>query len=215
MLAENRTRDFFDGYAKGFDAIYGNRNSLPNSIVNRIFRKSMQLRFEKTINGCNPIEGKSVLDIGCGPGHYAVTLAKRGAGRVLGTDLAEGMLHLAAEHAKSAGVAGICEFRTADFNQWNEFEQFDYVILMGFMDYMANPKAVIERAISLTRCKAFFSFPADGGFLAWQRAKRYQKRCDLFLYREEKIRDLFSSLPGIGMSVEAIARDFFVTVTIA
>jgi 2-polyprenyl-3-methyl-5-hydroxy-6-metoxy-1,4-benzoquinol methylase len=215
MSAEDRTRDFFDGYADDFDAIYGSRNGLINSVVNRLFRKSMKLRYEKTIEGCRPIEGKSVLDIGCGPGHYSVTLAKRGAGRVLGIDVAEGMLRLGTEHARQAGVADICEFHKADFYTFSAADAFDYLILTGIMDYIPDPKKVIEKAISLTRSKAFFSFPVDGGLLAWQRAQRYQKRCDLFLYTEDQLRALFSSFHGIHANIEPISRDFFVTVSVA
>ena len=215
MPAEDRTRDFFDNYARDFDAIYGNRNGVINSAVNRLFRKSMKLRYVKTIEGCSPIEGKSVLDIGCGPGHYSVTLAKRGAGRMLGIDVAEGMLRLATEHARQAGVADSCEFRKADFYTFSAANPFDYLILMGLMDYMPDPKRVIEKAISLTRSKAFFSFPVDGGLLAWQRSKRYQKRCDLFLYSQDQLRALFSSFQGINANIELISRDFFVTVSVA
>lgn len=214
METENRTRDFFDSYAKNFDAIYGNRNGVFNSVINRLFRQSMKLRYEKTIEGCNPTEGKSVLDIGCGPGHYSVTLAKRGAALVMGVDVADGMLRLAAKLARREGMADKCEFRNADFTTFGADNQFDYVILMGFMDYMSDPKRVIEKAISLTRSKAFFSFPASGGLLAWQRRKRYKKRCDLFLYSEEQLKQLFSSFPGIHTNIESIARDFFVTVTV-
>jgi len=215
MFAEDRTRDFFDSYANDFDAIYGNRNGLINSVVNRLFRKSMKQRYEKTIEGCCPIEAKSVLDIGCGPGHYSVTLAKRGAGQVLGIDVAEGMLRLATEYARQAGAADSCEFRKANFYTFSPADPFDYLILMGLMDYMPDPKKVVEKAISLTRSKAFFSFPVDGGLLAWQRRQRYQKRCDLFLYTEDQLRALFSSFPGIHASIEPISRDFFVTVSIA
>jgi SAM-dependent methyltransferase len=214
MPTENRTRDFFDSYAKDFDGIYGNRNGVLNSVANRLFRKSMKLRYERTIEGCRPIEGKSVLDIGCGPGHYSVELAKRGAGRVVGVDVAEGMLQLASEHARQAGAAGRCEFRKADFYNFSANDAFDYLILMGFMDYMPDPRKVIEKAISLTRFKAFFSFPVAGGLLAWQRGQRYQKRCDLFFYSEGQLRALFSSFPGINASIEQISRDFFVTVSV-
>src|SRR5215471_5714500 len=98
MPAE-RTQEFFHQYANDFDAIYSNRNGLLNGFVNRVFRKSMRLRFEKSVEGCQPIEGKSVLDVGCGPGHYSITLARRGAGRVVGLDFAGGMIQIAAQHA--------------------------------------------------------------------------------------------------------------------
>lgn len=215
MPAEDRTQGFFHRYANDFDAIYSNRTGLVNGVLNRLFRKSMKLRFEKTIEGCQPIAGKSVLDIGCGPGHYAITLAQRGAARVVGIDFAEGMLQLAAEHARQVGVAGRCEFRKADFHTFSADDPFDYLILMGFMDYMPDPQKIVAKALSLTRAKAFFSFPADGGFLAWQRRKRYQKRCDLFLYSEDQLRKLLAEFPGADARIEPIARDFFVTMSVA
>jgi 2-polyprenyl-3-methyl-5-hydroxy-6-metoxy-1,4-benzoquinol methylase len=214
MQLEDRTQGFFHRYAGDFDAIYSNRGGLFNGAVNQLFRKSMKLRFEKSIEGCRPIEGRSVLDVGCGPGHYAITLAQRGAGRVLGIDFAEGMLSLATEHARQTGVADRVEFRKADFSTFSANTPFDYIILMGFMDYMPEPDKVVGKALSLTRSRAFFSFPADGGLLAWQRRKRYQRRCDLFLYTESKIRNLFAQFPGIDTNVEPIARDFFVTASV-
>jgi len=210
-MPADRTQVFFHQYANDFDAIYSNRGGLVNGFLNGMFRKSMKLRYEKTIEGCSPIEGKTVLDVGCGPGHYSITLAQRGAGRVLGIDFAEGMLGIAAEHARKAGVGDRCEFRQADFLKFSAPEPFDYVILMGFMDYMADARGVIAKALSLTRSKAFFSFPVDGGLLAWQRKLRYRSRCELHMYRREQLEQLVTSFPGARATIEPIARDFFVT----
>lgn len=207
-MRADRTQDFFHHYANGFDAIYSTRSGFVNSMVNATLRKSMRLRFLKSIAGCDPIAAKSVLDVGCGPGHYSITLAQRGAARLLGLDFAEGMLDLARQHAERAGVADRCEFVAGDFLNYRFAEVFDYVIVMGFMDYMKDPKLVIDKALSLTRSQAFFSFPVAGGILAWQRQLRYRKRCDLFLYTEAQLRTLFS---GVEIKIERIARDFFVT----
>ena len=70
---------FFEDYARDFDALYGTRRSLLNDLVNPILRRSMKLRTERTLAGCSPIEGATVLDVGCGPGHHSVELARRGA----------------------------------------------------------------------------------------------------------------------------------------
>jgi 2-polyprenyl-3-methyl-5-hydroxy-6-metoxy-1,4-benzoquinol methylase len=212
MTAE-RTQDFFHQYAGDFDAIYSNRNGLFNGVVNNLFRKSMKLRFGKSIEGCRPVEGKTVLDVGCGPGHYSITLAQRGAAHVTGIDFADGMLKIAEQHAERAGVGSKCEFKVADFSKFTASQPFDYVIVMGFMDYMADPKQIVQRVISLTRSKAFLSFPSAGGFLAWQRRLRYKKRCDLFLYERAELDRLFSGFPEVEAKIEPIARDFFVTLT--
>ena len=214
-MSTDRTQSFFHQYAHDFDAIYSNRNGLVNGLVNRVFRKSMKLRYLKSIEGCQPIEGKSVLDVGCGPGHYSITLAQRGAARVVGLDFAEGMLQIAADHARQAGVGERCTFLTGDFLSYSPPEPFDYVIVMGFMDYMANPRRVVQKVLSLTRSKAFFSFPVSGGILGWQRKMRYRSRCDLFLYSRRELEDLFSSFPGVQARIEPAARDFFVTASVA
>jgi 2-polyprenyl-3-methyl-5-hydroxy-6-metoxy-1,4-benzoquinol methylase len=210
MKSGERTSRFFDSYAHDFGAIYGTSNGLVTRIVNRLFRESMMIRYRKTIEGCDPIKGRSVIDIGCGPGHYCVTLARMGAGRVLGLDFAPDMIDLARGNAKSAGVGDICDFVCEDFMAFEAHVRFDYAILMGFMDYIRDPSPLIEKVVSLTSARAFFSFPAAGGLLAWQRKFRYRRRCDLYLYTEDDLRRLFAGGPG-RIEVERIARDFFVT----
>ena len=211
---ETRTAEFFDQYAGDFSAIYGNDNTPLNAVVNRLFRRSMVLRYERTLAGCNPIEGKSVIDIGCGPGHYAAALAARGAARVLGVDFASGMIEIAKQRAERAGVADRCTFTLGDFLQVTGDEKFDYAVVMGFMDYIEDPKALMQKVLRVCRGKAFFSFPADGGLLAWQRRLRYKSRCALYLYTEPQIRSIVSSLGVKASSVEPISRDFFVTLTV-
>jgi SAM-dependent methyltransferase len=212
-MSSDRTRSFFDGYAADFGGIYSPSTGVIKSWINRTFRASMMLRYAKTLEGCAPVQGKTVLDIGCGPGLYSVALAERGAGRVVGLDFAEGMLKLARERASLAWVAGRCDFRNQDLFSFDEHESFDYVILMGFMDYMAEPRKVIEKVLTLARSKAFLSFPVDGGFIAWQRKLRYRRRCDLFLYTRRQVEELFLPFTGVDVEIEDIAQDFFVTIS--
>src|SRR5580704_19177098 len=104
MNTDTRTTSgFFDGYARRFDAIYGNADTPLNAVVNRWLRRSMKLRYDRTLEGCVPIEGTRVLDVGCGPGHYGVALAERGAASVFGLDFAQGMLDIAKDRAARAG----------------------------------------------------------------------------------------------------------------
>ena len=205
-----QTSQFFDGYAADFDAIYGSDNGPVERIANRLFRRAMLVRYEKTLAGCHPAAGCSVIDIGCGPGHYSIALARAGAEKVLGLDFAAGMLKIARKRAEALDVAQRCSFVLGDFLTHPIPERFDYAIVMGFMDYVRDPRPVIDRVLTIVRRRAFFSFPKAGGPLAWQRQLRYRNRCDLFLYRHEEIHNLLSRT-GAPFSIESIGRDFFVT----
>jgi 2-polyprenyl-3-methyl-5-hydroxy-6-metoxy-1,4-benzoquinol methylase len=211
-VPQNRISDFFDSYAEGFNAIYGTGNTMINRLINRFFRKSMKLRYLKTIKGCTPIEGKRVIDIGCGPGHFGITLARKGAHLVRGIDFAQGMIGLAKKNAKKHGVENRCDFVLGDFLQYPMNEKYDFSILMGFMDYIENPGKVIDKVVSITQRKAFFSFPSGTGFLAWQRKTRYKKKCNLYLYNRNQLKALFKHVECKEVKIEKISRDFFVTV---
>ncbi len=210
-MSDSNVRAFFDSYAHDFDAIYGNRNSVANATINRLFRQAMKLRYLKTLEACAPAADRSVLDIGCGPGHYSVALAKLGTSEVLGIDFAEGMLEVARTRATNEGVAAICRFEKHDFIEYDFARKFDYTIVMGFMDYIAQPAVVIKKVLSITAIRSCFSFPLSGGFLAWQRQLRYKSRCDLYLYSEDQVRALFAACGCTMVRIERIGRDLFVT----
>ncbi len=208
-----QTQQFFHGYAGDFNALYSTRNGLLSNLVNRTLRRSMRLRYLRTLEGCRPVAGRTVLDIGCGPGHYGIALARAGARQVVGIDFASGMIDLARRHARAAGVDACCNYLTGDFNQYTPEEPPDYVVVMGVMDYVAEPRPLVERVVSMARRKAFFSLPIAGGVLAWQRRLRYRSRCPLYLYTRPDVEALFARIDGATARVEPIARDFFVTVT--
>jgi len=211
MTDLGRTAEYFDSHAAEFDALYGKRRWF-QKIIDHFFRKSMRRRFERTLAECAPLEGRSVLDIGCGPGQYAVALARRGARRVVGIDFAPAMIHMAQQRAIDSGAHSNTEFLVGEFLTCQFAERFDYVILMGFMDYVIDPDAVIARAVSLATSKALFSFPAAGGILAWQRRRRYQNKCHLQLYSRNDLEGLFAGIPGCDVTIDRLSRDYYVTV---
>jgi ubiquinone/menaquinone biosynthesis C-methylase UbiE len=209
----NRTSNFFDEYSKGFDSIYNTGNDLFHRLINKWFRKTMRIRFDKTIEACKPAKGKTALDVGSGPGHYGISLAKIGMKSVLGIDFAPKMVELAEKHAKLAKVDNVCKYEIGDFSELNEDKKYDFVILMGFMDYMEDPQQIIRKAMNLANEKVLFSFPASGGFLAWQRQIRYKFKCPLYLYSKKQLDALFSNIGPWECEIENITRDYFVTLT--
>ena len=125
-----------------------------------------------------------------------------------GIDFAPAMIELAERYARSAAVEDQCRFEVKDFLEESIDRTFDYAGAMGFMDYMEDAESVVAKILSITKVKAFFSFPAERGFLAWQRRLRYKKKCDLFLYGDSDIEKLFRHH---SITIERIHRDFFVT----
>ena len=89
------------------------------------------------------LEGKSVLDIGCNAGFYAMEMKRRGAARVMGLDTDDEYL----EQAKfAAGVKGLkIEFRKLSAYDVGQLgEQFDLVIFMGVLYHLRYPLLALD-----------------------------------------------------------------------
>ena len=89
------------------------------------------------------LEGKSVLDIGCNAGFYAMEMKRRGADRVLGLDTDDEYL----EQAKfAADISGLkIEFRKLSAYDVGQLgEQFDLVIFMGVLYHLRHPLLALD-----------------------------------------------------------------------
>jgi tRNA (mo5U34)-methyltransferase len=89
------------------------------------------------------LEGKSVLDIGCNAGFYAMEMKRRGADRVLGVDTDDEYL----EQARfAAGVKGLkIEFQKLSAYDVGQLgEQFDLVIFMGVLYHLRHPLLALD-----------------------------------------------------------------------
>ncbi len=96
------------------------------------------------INQHAPLEGKRVLDVGCGGGILSESMAKAGA-TVTGIDLSQAALDVAKLHAMEAGVTNLdyqcCS--AEDFASQHE-GTFDVVTCMEMLEHVPQPEAVIE-----------------------------------------------------------------------
>jgi 2-polyprenyl-3-methyl-5-hydroxy-6-metoxy-1,4-benzoquinol methylase len=204
---------FWDSYASDFDAIYGTKNSVFNNIINKLFRESIKIRFEKTIFAI-PEDNVSVIDIGCGPGHYCFSLAQNGHREILGIDFSEKMIQLAKYHAKELGIEKKIMFEFVNFLEFEPKRKFDYSIMMGFIEYFEHPELIIKKALAITNRTILVSFPVSGGLLAFQRKLRYKSRCFLRLYSYDDIKSLMENLNIRSYTIEKIQRDFFATINL-
>jgi cyclopropane-fatty-acyl-phospholipid synthase len=81
--------------------------------------------------------GMTVLDIGCGWGGMALTLARDFGARVTGVTLSEEQHKLATRRAREAGLADRVEFRLTDYR--NVRETFDRVVSVGMFEHVGVP----------------------------------------------------------------------------
>ncbi|HUQ31812.1 MAG TPA: class I SAM-dependent methyltransferase [Pyrinomonadaceae bacterium] len=84
------------------------------------------------------IEGRDVIDFGCGTGASAVEMVERGARRVIGIDIRESALMEARAKAERAGVADRCEFVT------ETKERADIIFSMDAFEHFDDPAAVLR-----------------------------------------------------------------------
>jgi tRNA (mo5U34)-methyltransferase len=89
------------------------------------------------------LTGKSVLDIGCNAGFYAMEMKRRGAARVLGVDSIEEYL---AQARFAAEVSELdIEFRKLSVYDVGALrERFDIVIFMGVLYHLRHPLLALD-----------------------------------------------------------------------
>jgi tRNA (mo5U34)-methyltransferase len=89
------------------------------------------------------LRGKSVLDIGCNAGFYAIEMKKRGADRVVGVDTDEVYLAQARFAAQVHGVD--VELRRMSVYEIGLLrERFDLVIFMGVLYHLRHPLLALD-----------------------------------------------------------------------
>lgn len=187
---DTRTQRYFDHQAIQFDSIYEDGRAVER-VFNRIFRQAIYERFAITLDQAEPIEGKTVLDVGCGSGRYAVEFARRGAKRVVGLDYAPGMLALARDHARACGVADRCEFLDGDFTARELGQAFDIVTAIGVFDYQNEPAKFLRKMAQHCSGQVIASFPGRSLIRMRLRQLRYWLNdCPVLFYREGDVRDV-------------------------
>ena len=219
-VAHNEVQDvkkFFHGYAADFDSIYGHakKRGVVDKVMDKLFRKSMLLRFNETLQQTQNPAIQTVLDVGCGSGVYDVELLKQGK-TVVGLDMAEGMLEIAKKRTASFSESGKISFVLADYMEHSFTTKYDAAILMGVFDYVREPVAMLKKLQQDVTKEIYGSFPKKGGFLTWQRKVRYNMRnCPLYFYSKKSLVEILDEAGLQGKySIKDLGRDFFVKITL-
>jgi len=105
-----------------------------------------------------PLAGKSALDIGCGGGILAESMARRGA-RVKGIDLSDKALKVAQIHSLESRIAVDYEAVSAEDLALRSPSAFDVVTCMELLEHVPEPASTVRACASLARPggEVFFS----------------------------------------------------------
>lgn len=91
------------------------------------------------------VQGKVVIDFGCGDGMEAIEFAKEGAAKVIGIDIRESALNRARQNAYKANVGPLCEFcQGTDVIA-------DVIISLDSFEHFNNPELVLSEMDSLLK----------------------------------------------------------------
>jgi 2-polyprenyl-6-hydroxyphenyl methylase/3-demethylubiquinone-9 3-methyltransferase len=103
------------------------------------------------INAHFPLAGKRVLDVGCGGGILADSMARKGA-QVVGIDLATKALKVAQLHALEANTANV-EYReiSAEALAAEQPASFDAVTCMEMLEHVPDPASVVRACKTLVK----------------------------------------------------------------
>lgn len=90
------------------------------------------------------LTGKTVLDIGCNAGFYAIEMKRRGAAEVVGIDSDERYLAQARFAAEVEGLTDICFEQLSVYDVARLGRRFDLVIFMGVLYHLRHPLLALD-----------------------------------------------------------------------
>lgn len=96
------------------------------------------------------LAGKRVLDVGCGGGILAESMAQRGAD-VAGIDAAEAPLGVARLHRLESGIEVNYRHMTPEALAVKEPGHYDVVTCMELLEHVPNPSSVVDACAALVR----------------------------------------------------------------
>ncbi|WP_334186912.1 bifunctional 2-polyprenyl-6-hydroxyphenol methylase/3-demethylubiquinol 3-O-methyltransferase UbiG [Noviherbaspirillum sp.] len=102
------------------------------------------------INAKTPLAGKTVVDVGCGGGILAESMAHKGA-QVTGIDLSEKALKVADLHSLESGIEVRYEMISAEQLAEREPGRYDVVTCMEMLEHVPDPAAVVRACATLVK----------------------------------------------------------------
>lgn len=108
------------------------------------------LRLHYVLENANGLFGKTVLDVGCGGGILAESMAKEGA-LVTGLDMGKEPLEVARLHALETGTSLTYIQSTVEEHAQEFPQQYDVVTCMEMLEHVPDPLSVVRSCAQLVK----------------------------------------------------------------
>jgi SAM-dependent methyltransferase len=157
---------------------------------------------------CGAVAGKSVLDIGCGDGEFAVDLAARGA-RVTGIDASQKMI--AAARARPGAREVAFEVAAAEALPFPA-ESFDLAVAITILCFVADAAPVFREIARVLRPGGRLVIGELGKWSSWAAARRVRGWAGSRVWSRARFRtrrELTGLAEAAGLSVETVRGAVF------
>ncbi|MBB5217114.1 bifunctional 2-polyprenyl-6-hydroxyphenol methylase/3-demethylubiquinol 3-O-methyltransferase UbiG [Parapusillimonas granuli] len=108
------------------------------------------LRLGWILDQAGSLQGKTVLDVGCGGGILAESMAKAGA-KVTGIDLAQKSLTVARLHGLESGVPVEYQAISAEALAGRQPGHYDVVTCMEMLEHVPDPASIVRACATLVK----------------------------------------------------------------
>ena len=115
------------------------------------------LRLEWLSQHCNGLYGKSALDVGCGGGILAESMAQQGA-EVTAIDMSKEALEVANLHKLESNLNVNYEHSTAESFATNNTNRFDVVTCLEMLEHVPDPSSVVKACASMVKTDGYVFF---------------------------------------------------------
>lgn len=200
---------YFHKNIEAFDSIYTKRKGRLYSALNNIVRASVKARFELAFEILGDLQGKSVLDIGCGSGRYMFRAAQNNAESIVGIDAAPGALEEARKIAADLGIEKNLEFIEGDFLDCPLDRKFDVIFAVGYFDYIFNPSDHLRRMLELSNGIIYASFPKIWSiFTPTRKIRLALNGCPVRFYTKRGIKRMLRESGAGSYELKKVFRDY-------
>ncbi|MFD2166517.1 bifunctional 2-polyprenyl-6-hydroxyphenol methylase/3-demethylubiquinol 3-O-methyltransferase UbiG [Thalassotalea euphylliae] len=135
------------------------------------------LRQQFILQHCEELFGKSIIDVGCGGGILAESLAKLGA-KVTGIDMGEEPLNVAKLHALESGVEVEYQRIPVEQKAAENNATFDIVTCMEMLEHVPDPSSIVQACSDMVK---------PGGYVFFSTLNKTMKSYLLAILAAEKV----------------------------